>query len=523
MPRGGFSGAMKGGWSSVDEGKDAAFETSAGAAGIVVHADGFWRRADDYDSPQGRVANTFVDSQGGSAGASLVGSDGFLGVAVARIESNYGIPAEDSHIELVQDKVLSRGEWRVADHGLEAIRFWFGASDYAHNEVDEAGDVGSRFTNTEQEARLEAQHSPVPTALGTLTGAVGGQLGHRDLEAQSFEGDSLLAPAETDTVAAFWFEELEVTQRLRLQGAARIEHSRADGTGLADISDPSNPVLFSGAKSFTPLSASAGLLYELPLGVVARLTGQYVERAPDAAELFSKGAHDATSTFEIGNPLLEKEKARTAELGFKRANGAFRFDASAYYTSYDGFIFKELAGLAKDGVGCDDELATCGTGSELDLVRFGQRDATFYGAEIAAQLDVAPIWRGLWGVDGQYDFVRAEFDNGENVQRIPPHRLGGGLYYRDVNWFARAGVLHAFRQDEIGINETPTDGYTLVSAEVSYTVAKEAERGVIPQLTIGIKGENLADDEVRNHASFKKDEVLQPGASVRLFGSINLN
>jgi hypothetical protein len=32
-----------------------------------------------------------------------------------------------------------------------------------------------------------------------------------------------------------------------------------------------------------------------------------------------------------------------------------------------------------------------------------------------------------------------------------------------------------------------------------------------------------APPEVRNHAWFKKDEVLQPGASVRLFGAINLN
>ena len=33
--------------------------------------------------------------------------------------------------------------------------------------------------------------------------------------------------------------------------------------------------------------------------------------------------------------------------------------------------------------------------------------------------------------------------------------------------------------------------------------------------------ENLLDDDIRNHASFKKDEVLLPRASVRLFGSIS--
>jgi iron complex outermembrane receptor protein len=48
--------------------------------------------------------------------------------------------------------------------------------------------------------------------------------------------------------------------------------------------------------------------------------------------------------------------------------------------------------------------------------------------------------------------------------------------------------------------------------------------GIVPVATIGIRGENLADDEVLNHTSFKRrEEVLLPGASVRVFGSINLN
>jgi iron complex outermembrane receptor protein len=43
-------------------------------------------------------------------------------------------------------------------------------------------------------------------------------------------------------------------------------------------------------------------------------------------------------------------------------------------------------------------------------------------------------------------------------------------------------------------------------------------------MTIGLRGENLADDEVLNHTSFKRSEnVLLPGASVRLFGSVKLN
>jgi iron complex outermembrane receptor protein len=310
-----------------------------------------------------------------------------------------------------------------------------------------------------------------------------------------------------------------VTKHLRLQAAARIEQTEVDGIGL-DLSGP--PVTIAGEKAFRPFSASAGLLYELPMGIVARLTGQYVERAPDAAELFSKGIHEATETFEIGNPFLEKEKAQTIEIGLRKAKGPFRFDAAAYHTRFDGFIFKSLTGET-----CDDTLATCapGPGGELDQILFTQRNATFTGAELQAQVDLAPIWRGVWGIDGQYDFVHARFDDaaGGDVPRIPPQRAGAGVYYRDPAWFARLGFLHAFQQDRIGDNETPTKGFTLLNADLAYTFKLEPGSAFGPDMTVGLKGENLLDDDVRNHVSFRKDKVLQPGRTIRLYGIIKLN
>lgn len=85
-------------------------------------------------------------------------------------------------------------------------------------------------------------------------------------------------------------------------------------------------------------------------------------------------------------------------------------------------------------------------------------------------------------------------------------------------------MLHAFDQNRIGAEETATPRYTLVSAELAYTTRIDAGAGPATQMTIGIKGENLADDDVLNHASFKRrEEVLMPGGSVPVFGSIKLN
>ncbi len=539
VPPKGISFATRGGLSSVDDGADGGFKVTAGSGNFAVYADGFKRHSGDYDTPQGRQFNTFVDSEGFAFGTSFINQNGYIGIAYSRFNSLYGIPdappgdssvlEERPRIDLQQEKLQSRGEWRVRDGGVEAVRFWLGSSWYIHDEVVGAGapEIAQTFKNRQTEGRVEVQHQPLMTEWGVLNGAAGVQFGHKRVASKNFEepepgvfADNLIEPATTGTVAMFWFEELQLTKRLRVQAATRIEQTSVDGTGLF-LTAPNAGDLVGVERRFMPLSASTGLLYDLPWGVVARLTGQYVERAPADAELFSKGVHEATGTFETGNPNLNEEKAHTFELGFRKAAGPFRFDASAYYTRFNGFIFKRIDGT------CDDTLATCsgGDGGELDRALYQQRNATFYGVELFSELDIGRVWRGTWGVDGRYDFVRASFDDAEggNVPRIPPHRAGAGIYYRDINWFARLGFLHAFDQNKIGEGETPTEGYTLLNADLSYTFKLDSPGGAAPEMTIGLKGENLLDDDVRNHVSFKKDEVLEPGRTIRLYGTVKLN
>ncbi|MBA2125174.1 TonB-dependent receptor [Hyphomicrobium methylovorum] len=528
IPYNAISGEIMGGLSSVDNGRDGAFKATAASQGFVVHADGFARHADDYDTPEGKQENSFVDSRGASIGGSYIWRDGFFGVSYTRFDSLYAVPGiesaeEKSRIDMGQDKISAKGEWRAPSLGIAAVRSWFGWTNYAHNELafeaDENADaVASRFTNKYTEARAEIESMPVMTAFGALTSTAGIQISNRKLTGTSFEGDSLLEPNTTDTIGGYFLEELRISKPLRLQAGLRIEHDDVRGTMYDDILDPEPDSLVAQRKSFDPKSGSLGLLYDLPHGIVARLTGQYAERAPVAQELFSKGAHEATGTFEIGNPDIGIETAKSIELGFNKASGRWRFDTSAYYTKYDGYIFRDLTGET-----CGETINTCGSGdpdNEFKEVIFDQRNATFYGVELASEYDVARIFRGLWGVSGQYDFVHAQFENGEYVPRIAPHRLGGGIYYRDDVWQAKLTSLYAFRQDDIAPHETPTADYTLLNAEVSFTMMLDPEGGVTPKFVIGLKGENLLNEDIRNSASFKKDEVLAPGANVRLFGKL---
>jgi iron complex outermembrane receptor protein len=157
----------------------------------------------------------------------------------------------------------------------------------------------------------------------------------------------------------------------------------------------------------------------------------------------------------------------------------------------------------------------------LNEALYSQRNAIFRGAEFQSQWEVAPLWGGVWGIEDQFDVVRATFTDGSNVPRIPPMRVGGGLFYRDLNWLARVNLLHAFPQNDIAqVGETPTAGYNRLRAELSYTQKLKNDPRGIKEYTVGIFGDNLLNDDIRSSVSYTKDEVLMPGASVRLFANV---
>jgi len=532
IPQGGFYNVVgKGAFTSVDDGGEGALIVEGGEGVFAFHGDLYKRRTEDYAIPgdPGVQKNSATDTEGGALGGALVGDNGFIGLSYSRHRSDYQIPGEeaaarDLHIDLDQKQFHSRGELRTDAGPFEAVRYWFGFTDYEHDEIeteDGETEIGSAFLNDEYEARAEATTTPLNTPLGRLSGAFGTQYGTRKLSAQG-EGGELLAPTESVNVAGFVFQELEPVEGLAFQFASRIEDVYVSGTAgdfpSTYLPPPDEPSDLVRNLRFNPISGSAGLRVDLPAGIVASLNGQYVERAPDALELFAMGPHEATQTFEIGNPENGIEAARTAETGLKRGTGAARFEANAYYTEFDGFIFKRLTGNE-----CGDGFDSCGVEDELTQIVYTQQDATFYGVELSGELDILSLGPGMAGIDGQYDYVRGYFPDGTNVPRITPQRAGAGVYYRSENLFARIGAVHAFRQDTVAVNESPTSGYTLLATSLNYTSVSTNEEGRIAELTIGVTGENLLNDDVRNHVSFKKEEVLLPGQNVKLRGKIKFN
>ena len=86
IPTNGILVETRGGFSTVDDGRNGAAIVEAGAGNFVVHADTFARSASDYGIPGGTQANTSFSSEGYSLGGSYVFKDGFLGVAYSSFE-----------------------------------------------------------------------------------------------------------------------------------------------------------------------------------------------------------------------------------------------------------------------------------------------------------------------------------------------------------------------------------------------------------------------------------------------------
>ncbi len=543
LPDRAVQGRISGGWNSGSRGWDGVGTTDVRVGNWVAHFDIFGRYDSDYRIPGGRrQENSGVRTDGKSAGLSYIFDQGFVGTSISHFRSLYEIPGGEeaqarTALRAEQVRWSTRAEYRPSSGPIQRISGWLGFSKYRHEEIgaEEAGGLGEEeigagqlagarvvhggFRNSSWDGRIELQHVPVSTGLGPINGTFGVSVEQERIRTTG-EFLEFLPPNRTDRYAGYLFEELSLTPRLRLQAAGRVEFSRIVGA-TGDFSQGNLPFdadveleSTGRRRTFAPFSVSLGALYDLPWAMQARLTGQYVQRAPTAAELFSRGAHDASGTFDIGDPNLRKERATTVELGLSRPTGRTRFDTSAFYSHFDDFIYRALTGNS-----CGEEFSSCAAGRDGEFLQtaFGQRNARFYGLEAKAEQDLFQLWDGNLGVSGRYDFVRAQFEGGGgNLPRIPPHRLGGGVFWRDGRIQSSIDYLHAFNQNRLGENETPTKGYDLLNARIGYTARLDDVRSA----NLSVIATNLLDSDIRNVASFKKDEVLLPGRTVRFLMTV---
>lgn len=491
----GFSGRAEARFDGgARDGETAMVRVDGGSDRFALHADAVYRDARDYETPDGRQSNAFIDTRSGAIGGALLGDWGFVGVSASRFEDDYGNPGEPGNpaigergvsLQVRQDRYELKGGLTDPWGAGSGLRASFGHTDYAHVEL-EGDEVGTRFSKTANEGRVEAAHD-----FGNgWEGATGVQGSHSTFAAI---GEEAFVPrTRTQAVGVFGVVR-KSWDAVQLDFGARIDDITSDADTFA-------------ARSFQPLSLSIAGGYRISDAWRLTASFDHAQRAPAEEELFSDGPHLATLAYEIGDPDLREETANQFEVGLQYKSETVDAKVSVYDNNFRDFIY-----LAETGEFFDLE------GESLPVRQWSQRDAHFRGLEGEATFHLADNDRGRWDLRVFGDTVRATLDDGGgNLPRIAPSRLGAQLRWDRGGWRASLGATRMAEQDDTAIGETATDGYTLVDAHASWHFDAS---GIGWELFID--GSNLLDNDARVHTSFLKDSVMLPGRAfstgVRVF------
>jgi iron complex outermembrane receptor protein len=526
----GWSGAAEARTASVNDELSGAARVDGQAGSFGFHAQGYVRDTDDYEVPgyawsrdarqeaiaegeepdltRGKVRNSDSETEGGALGAAWHGDGVTVGFAWGRHETNYGLPgpAEHAHeeevpvqaallqaaadpmaaavpgeeeelirIDQTQDRYDFKAEWTEFDGLLDQVLLRAAYNDYSHVEL-EGSEVGTRFEQQGIDARLHLSHKELAGWQGTL----GVQYTQNELDAAGAE--AYVPPSTTDAQSAFLIERTRYGQ-LTVDLGGRIERQEIDTE--ANLRD------YDG----TAYTLAGGLLWSFSDKITGAAQLTRSQRHPQAAELYADGPHLAVRRYEIGDDRLGRETATTLDLGL-RSEGTLHWHVSAFYSDFDDYVYADPTGAEID---------------DLPVFVYVQKDAEFYGLE--AELEFPLIERDDGGLHARVggDWVRGKLKDGGNLPQIPPMRLLAALEYDAGPFHAGVDVQWFDEQDDVATDETPTDGGTLLGAEVSYEWEFAG-----PEVMVFLRGSNLLDEELRRHVSPLKDYAPLPGVSVLL-------
>lgn len=491
----------------AEDQKSGAIVLDAGNGMFAIHADVYERETNDMDIPgfavssrknradgtprenRGRLVNSASRGDGGALGASLTFDNGYAGISYSTYNNKYGVVAEeDVIIDQNSDRWDFATEFKDLGNIINRVKFRLANTDYKHVEIAD-GEPETRFSNRGNEGSLELGHGNI----GKMSGAIGFQFQDTDFAAI---GDEAFVPAnKTKSRGVYIYEELPLglvnTDDLKLSFGGRVDRVDVDSKGGGDFGGPVS-------RSFTPKSFAAGALYTIneQWSFSSNLSSN--ERAPSYFELYANGPHVATGQFEVGSTDFDEERSKGIDAQLRWKSGKHSFNVGTYYTRFSNFI-----GLF--GGGTDIEVEP---GEFLPLFQFDQVRATFTGLEADGRFRVYE-GRGQLDLTVRGDYVRAKNrDNGDDLPRISPLRLGFGLDYTFNRFGTSLDVLHGFKQNRTDPNELPTDSYTSVNATATYLLPTKL------RLETFAKAYNLLDEEIRDHTSFLKDIAPFRGRSL---------
>ena len=488
----------------------------AGSGAMAWHADALYRDWADLEIPgnavkggpqeegeKGEIHNTDGRSKSMTLGGSYHFDDGFFGMAVNRLENEYGIPSgahgheededADTHeegdirLDVEQTRYDVALHWHDPIAGAEVFRGFLSYTDYQHAEIEGSGEIGTLYSNETTEARFELVHDET---MG-LHGVFGLQL--KSGEFSAIGEESFVPVIQSTEVGLFLLEDYHL-DAWTFEAGLRLDSVERD--------PKTNAV---SAKNFSPLSLSGSILWSVSERWRLGLALSRAERAPAIEELFSnvEGSgpdnwvlHAATGAIELGNADLNNEISSNLDLTLSWTVNGHSVETTVFYNDFSDYI----------------NLAN--TGQEVEhspVLIYAQDDAKFYGVEIESEFYMGTLGGGDISLALFADSIRGVLGNGESAPRLPPLRISGRLDWSNQSWGLWTRVMNAAEQERSGENEAATDGYTRWDLGGDYRLPLKSK-----ELLLFASVKNISDEEIRLSTSFLLDVAPEAGRSLEL-------
>ena len=230
------------------------------------------------------------------------------------------------------------------------------------------------------------------------------------------------------------------------------------------------------------------------------------ERAPDVVELFMNGPHLATGRFEVGNPNLDTEVSKNADITFDYQMNNMYATLAYYQNNVSNYIY------LRDEEHDEDHHDSEGEEEHEGLIHaeFVQENATLegYEFEVGSTYELA---NGTLNLSFGRDVVEGKLDAGGYIPRMAPARNFYSASYNSNGYTYSAVLKDVADHEDVAEDETMTEGYKMLNLRVGteYEIL-----GV--NLKVSAFANNVLDQVARNSASFAKDAVPLPGRNVGL-------
>ena len=478
--------------SSVNDETVGVASFNAAAGNVAFHIDGVKRESNDLDIPgyaqknpedpatasKGFIPNTDAKSKSGTLGVSYIDGDDFIGISVNKLDNNYGVPPDGDElvrIDMHQTRYDLKGEFNNPFDGFQKLSAHIGHADYDHTEM-ENGEPGTKFTNDAYEGRVELIHNPLNLFNLDWNGAIGTQAAQSTFAAI---GEEAFIPKSDITSAGIFIVEETKHNNFTYELGARTDSQRiapVDGNSI----------------THDTINLSATTTWHFTEDQQFSVGIAQSQRAPSVEELFANGPHPATGSYLIGDENLNEESSTNIELGYHWHHDNFQFSTNVFYNHIKDFIYsKNLNEIIDDLTG----------------YQYTQADTTFKGFETEIKI---PFYQ-YWNLRVFSDLVRATLDNGGDLPRITPMRVGTSLDFDLNNWSANLSATHSTKQDRPGDYEDETNSYNRIDARVDYTFQNTGK-----DYTLFLKATNLTNEEIRNASSYLRDIAPEAGRNVQV-------